>query len=288
VVLFYIKKPCGETLLNFTFGIFTNKIFLELHIKKGEIFMEKKIVALQLYTVRDFTEKNVAETLRAVKKMGYDYVELAGTYGMEFLEFKKMLDEIGLCAISAHVPFNDLQNDMEGTISAYKTLGCKYIVIPMVDAEFLPGGKNCARDFFEKFCAACEAAAVVPAYHNHAFEFEKLSCGAFKLDKLFSDVPALFAELDTGWITAAGQCPEAYIKKYAERCPIIHLKDTVLVGENKFEDRPVGKGSQNMAGIIETAVSCGAEVFVAELDKAEKITSLEAAEESRNFLKKYF
>ncbi|MCL1845256.1 MAG: sugar phosphate isomerase/epimerase [Defluviitaleaceae bacterium] len=246
--------------------------------------MSKPFVALQLYTVRDFTENDVAGTLRKVKAMGYDFVELAGTYGMGFAEFKAILDEIGLVAISAHVQYDDLRADMDGTIMSYKSLGCKYVIIPMMANDLLPGGTNCTKEFFANFCEACKKADVVPAYHNHAHEFEKLPSGEFVLDKLFADVPALQAEIDTGWVTAADLCPEAYIKKYTGRCPVVHLKDTERVGD-KYEDRPVGKGSQNMPGIVDAAIAAGAAGLVAELDRAVGLSSLDAAKISREYLK---
>ena len=37
-------------------------------------------IALQLYSVRDHMEKDMDATLKAVKEMGYDYVEFAGYF----------------------------------------------------------------------------------------------------------------------------------------------------------------------------------------------------------------
>lgn len=213
------------------------------------------------------------------------YVELAGTYGMDFPVLRTLLDDIGLKAVSAHVMPDALKQDMAKTISDYKSLGCEYVIIPMIGEESLPGGDKCEKAFFDEFCTACTAAGVVPAYHNHAFEFKKLPCGTFVLDKLFEEIPELKAELDTGWIRAAGQSPEAYIKKYAPRCPIIHLKDTIEM-EGGYEDRPVGKGSLDMPAIIKAAEK--AEGFVVELDNAVGITSLQAAQESLAYLKSLF
>jgi len=249
--------------------------------------MEKTFVALQLYTIRDFANEDTAGTLRKVKEMGYDYVELAGTYGLNFSEMRELLDEIGLTAVSAHVQFDALREDLTGTVSAYKKLGCEYIIIPMLPAERLPGGGEYAqtKDFLKTFCAECKEAGVIPAYHNHAHEFVRLPNGEFKLDVLFNDIPEIFAQLDTGWVKAAGQNPEAYIKKYAGRCPLIHLKDTIVNSYNGYVDKPVGKGSQNIPGTIETALAAGAVGFVVELDKPFDQTSLEAAQESREYLK---
>jgi sugar phosphate isomerase/epimerase len=245
--------------------------------------MKKPFTALQLYTVRDFTAQDTEGTLRKVKEMGYDYVELAGMYGLKAWELRKKLDDIGLNAISAHVQFKSLEENMAGTIADYKALGCKYIVIPMLAEELLPGGTGCAKQTLENFCTQCKKAGIIPAYHNHAFEFKKLPCGTFKLDKFFEDLPEMYAQLDTGWIKAAGQSPEAYIKKYSGRCPVIHIKDTIEVDEG-FEDRPTGKGSQNIPSTIEAALAAGAAGFVVELDKAVGLTSLEAAKESRSYL----
>jgi sugar phosphate isomerase/epimerase len=239
--------------------------------------MKKPFVSLQLYTVRDFATDNLEKTLREVKKMGYDFVELAGTYDLKAAEFRKLLDEIGLVANSAHVQFNALEENLHGTIAEYKQIGCEYIVIPMLAAEKLPGGSECVKDALEKFCAACKKEGLVPAYHNHAFEFEKLPDGMFKLDKLFYDLPDMYAQLDIGWVKAAGQSPEAYIAKYAGRCPLVHFKEP--------EALPVGKGSQNIPAVIETALASGVEGFVLELDKSVGMTSLEAAAESREYLK---
>jgi sugar phosphate isomerase/epimerase len=247
--------------------------------------MKKPFVALQLYTVRDFIAEDLQGTLRKIKEMGYDFVELAGTYGLEAIAFRKMLDEIGLSAKSAHVGFDALEENLHGTLAEYKKLGCKFIVIPMLEKEKLPGGSECSKDALEKFCAACKSEGLVPVYHNHDTEFETLPDGTFKLDKLFSDLPDMYAEIDTGWVTAAGQSPEAYIAKYAGRCPLVHFKDTAANADNVFEDRPVGKGSQNIPKIIEAALSGGVEGFVAELDKAVGMTALEAASQSREYLK---
>ena len=61
-------------------------------------------VALQLYSIRTDMEKDVLSTLKAVKEMGYDGVELAGFYGIAPAQMKAYLDEVGLIPVSAHVP----------------------------------------------------------------------------------------------------------------------------------------------------------------------------------------
>ena len=60
-------------------------------------------IGLQLYSVRQALTENLLETLRLVKNMGYDYVELAGgRYGLSGREMHKALSEAGLTCISVH------------------------------------------------------------------------------------------------------------------------------------------------------------------------------------------
>ena len=65
--------------------------------------MKKCPIGLQVYSVRDFAEKDTYDTFKQIKEMGYDGVELAGTYGKSVSEIKAMLDEVGLELVSAHV-----------------------------------------------------------------------------------------------------------------------------------------------------------------------------------------
>ena len=57
---------------------------------------------LQMYSVRDVTDKDLAGALKKVAEMGYGIVEFAGFFGHEAAEVKAMLDEYGLECLSTH------------------------------------------------------------------------------------------------------------------------------------------------------------------------------------------
>ena len=59
-------------------------------------------LGVQLYSVRDDAAKDIEGTLKAVKAMGYDGVELAGLYGKTPEELKALAESVGLEIISAH------------------------------------------------------------------------------------------------------------------------------------------------------------------------------------------
>lgn len=263
-------------------------------------------IALQLYSVRDDIAADFEGTLKKVKAMGYDGVEFAGLYGKSAAEVKKMCDEIGLIPISAHVPYGELLKGDE-TFKIYAEIGCKYIVIPWINGEYLAGGEKNAEfnENVRKFGELANANGMKLCYHNHDFEFQKVD-GEYKLDRLYNDVPAelLLTQLDTCWVNVGGENPADYIRKYNGRIEIIHLKDFVggksenmygLIGtdgkeapkeNSKFELRPVGSGVQDFPAILKATEEVNAKWVIVEQDNPSMgKTPIECAQVSINYLK---
>lgn len=267
--------------------------------------MKKFPIALQLYSVRDFAEKDMRGTLQKVKALGYDGVEFAGLYGYAPEDVKAMCEEIGLVPISAHVPIDDLLKP--GTVAAYKTIGCRFIAVPWLGEERRPGHEKYAQTLKDIVAIAEEVnrQGMTLLYHNHDFEFVKVD-GAYALDIMYENIPAdlLQTELDSCWVRVGGADPSAYVKKYSGRAPVVHLKDYVgeksehmyeLIGVDstakeeetaKFELRPVGDGVQDFPSIIAACEQAGTEWLVVEQDTPSGgLSSLACAERSRNYLK---
>ena len=264
-------------------------------------------IAVQLYSVRDDADKNLYETLRQIKDMRYDGVEFAGLYNNKPEEIKKMCDDLGLCPVSAHVPYYDMVADCKSVLSDYAKIGCKFVAIPYLTPECRPGTDG--------FADVVKNAAIIGAtakelgmqllYHNHDFEFDKIG-DKYALDVLYETVPAdlLKTELDTCWVKVGGENPSDYIIKYANRSPVVHLKDYVggksdnmyeLIGiesEKKqadtqaFEFRPVGSGCQDFVSILEASKKAGAKWVVVEQDQPSMgLTPIESIKKSINYLK---
>ena len=262
-------------------------------------------VAVQLYTVRDDVKADMKGTLKKVKEMGYDGVEFAGLFDNSPADIKAWCEEIGLNPISAHVPIDELVADLEGTVAKYNEIGVKYIVIPYVIEERRPGGEKFAEtlEYMKKIGAECNKYGITQLYHNHDFEFVDLD-GKYGLDVIYDTVPAdlLQTELDCCWVKVGGEDPAGYIRKYAGRAPIVHLKDFAgekssdmyeLIGIAKkvtapgaFELRPVGYGCQDFYGILKASEEAGTEWVIVEQDRPSmEKTPLESIEMSRNYLK---
>ena len=263
-------------------------------------------IAIQVYSVRDAAAADFRGTLEKIKAMGYDGVEFAGLYGYPAAEVKVMCAEIGLVPVSAHVSYQEMMTDPRGVLSAYAEIGCKYVAIPYLTPELRPGT--------EGFAEVVENAAMLGRiakelgmyllYHNHDFEFEKIH-GKYALEVLYDTVPAelLGTELDTCWVRVGGEEPAAYVRKFAGRAPVVHLKDYAggksdnmyeLIGiesEKKTEDapfefRPVGYGVQDVPTIISAAEYAGAEWLVVEQDMPSMgLDPLGCAEKSIGYLR---
>lgn len=267
-------------------------------------------IALQLYSVRDFIEKDFEGTLKEVKAMGYDGVEFAGLYGHSPMEVKTMVEKAGLIAISAHVPINDLLKDIPGVVAQYKEIGCKYIAIPSLGEDRRPGHSRYEETIedIEKIGKEARKQGMVLLYHNHDFEFVKVG-EKRALDIMYETVPKEYLEtqLDTCWVNVGGEDPVKYIEKYADRAPVVHLKDFVmpskkpahmyeLIGEKndtdkkakeEFEFRPVGYGAQDMPSIIRACEEAITSWVVVEQDRTSMgKTSMECAKMSIDYLKK--
>ncbi len=274
--------------------------------------MKKAYIGYQIYSAREEAEKDLLSVLKELAKMGYDGVEFAGFYGYSADQINAMLAETGLKAISSHAGIPATTEEMFASIAFHKAIGCEYIAIPYLDEAHRPGSAGFGitiRNIY-RFGYLCKQAGIQLLYHNHDFEFIPLS-GEYGLDFLYDavDPEILKTELDCCWVKFSGNDPAAYIRKYAGRAPVVHLKDYVGQQDGKqpyalintdgsgkddgaadteattFEFRPVGYGCQDVVSLIEAGLEAGAKWFIVEQDQWYDRHPLEAAKMSRDYIK---
>lgn len=264
--------------------------------------MKKWPIALQVYSVRDEAAADFAGTMKQLKAMGYDGVELAGTYGMTAVECKKILDQVGLELVSAHVNIDLLEDD--AVLEDYAATGIRFVAIPWLVGPGDEAELEAVIARIRKIGERVRAKGMQLLYHNHDFEFEKIG-GGYILDAYYSRIPAeyLQTELDTCWVNVGGEEPAAFVRKYTGRAPIVHLKDFAgsksenmyaLIGTDsakedsagKFEFRPVGYGLQDIPAILLAAEDAGAGWVVVEQDSPSMgKTPMESVKMSIEYLK---
>lgn len=271
--------------------------------------MKKFKVGIQLYSLRDAMEKDMDATLKAVKEMGYDYVEFAGYFGKSAEEVKALLDKYGLECISVHQAIGIFEEEGKAAVDYLNTIGAKYCAIPWYAKEEYYNNWDKTVELFAKVSDLLKDGGIQLMYHNHDFEFGKID-GEYILDKLYSALPSdvLMPQLDSCWVHYAGVNPADYIRKYSGKMKVLHLKDFVcekLGGgpvyalidedgnemkpkskdESGFKFVPVGTGIQDWESILAAAEDAGIECVIVEQDMSVDRDPLDAAKMSRDYLK---
>ena len=244
-------------------------------------------VALQLYTVRDELATDLSGTVRQVADMGYAGVELAGTGGLTATQLRDLLAETGLRPAGSHVGLPVFEESLDQVIADSLTIGIKYVGVPALSQDLrVPKGFRSVARRLNKIGAELKEAGLVLYYHNHAFEFKVID-GVRGIDILYgeTDPDLVKLEIDVYWVQYAGEDPAAWIRAYAGRFPLIHLKDMVGVGDGRtFAE--VGEGVIDFAPIFEASEAQGADWYIVEQDRCAR-PSLESARISLENLAKW-
>ena len=226
-------------------------------------------IALQLYTVRERAAADLVGTLEALAGIGYTAVEFAGYQGVPVPDLRAALDRLGMRAIACHVPYARLADEPERTLDEVRTLGADFAIVPFLAADQRADADAVARlaETFNGWGERCRAAELTFAYHNHAFEFERLqgSSGSTMFDILTekTDPALVYLELDVYWAAFAGVDPLDLFRLHTGRIPLVHLKD--MADTPGREDAPVGTGTIDWAHIL-AAAEAGARWYIVEQD----------------------
>lgn len=266
--------------------------------------MKQFQIGLQLFSVCREMEKDMAQTLKKVKEMGYDYVEFAGYYGKEAKEVRQLLDDTGLKCISVHQNAAPFLTDGQKIADDIKILGAPYCAIPWCDPKRLKGS-DLWEETVEQFIRMGEILKdnnIQLLYHNHDFEFASRE-GKLLLEWILETVgeDMIFPELDTCWVKYAGQDVLELLKRYTGRIPLLHLKDFVTERYPQNETElgaayyrqfglefcSLGQGVQDFTSILTAAEAAGVEYLIVEQDPSEAIPPMEAVRQSREYLKTF-
>jgi len=245
-------------------------------------------LALQIYTLRQaLAPEQIADTLAKTKAMGYDGIEWFGLMGMPPAALAGITRDAGLEFFSVHINIGDILTCDTALMDEMAAAGAKYLPIGWLPENRLAGGAEFAETCDRIRAYAKEAAkrGMKVLYHNHAFDLAPLD-GTTKLDLLYGALPAdvLSAELDTCWLYSGGVDAAAYVTKYADRTPIVHLKDCVQAGGHAGF-MPVGSGVLDWDAIL-PCCSHAEWLCVEQDDPSEGLDPFRCAEMSAAFLRK--
>lgn len=233
--------------------------------------MKSLPISLQLYTVRDEVEKDYVGTLRRVAEIGYAGVEFGGTGDLSPEEFKQVLADLGLKPTGQHIPLDRLETDLDRVLDDTQTIGNRYVVCPWLPEDRRRDAEDWKRtaELFDSIGARCRDRGLAFCYHNHSFEFTRFD-GGYGLDLLYgnSDPDLVKAEIDTYWVQHGGESPAAYLRKYADRTVLVHLKDMLADEAKTFAE--VGEGILDWDAVFAAAGTGMAAWGIVEQDRCRR------------------
>lgn len=252
--------------------------------------MQNVKMASPLYILREQCATDLFSVLRKLKDIGFDGVEFLGFFGHGADEVRRCLDDLAFRALGNHVAYQSFLHDIHGTLDFHAAVGCAYITIGDLGAAGFPGSPtwNQTLDGLIQINEQAQKYGITLLYHNHDTELIDHVDGQALLDAILSSTPkqVLSFEPDLGWIEiGGGNCAE-YLTRYADRCPVIHLKDYYSADNAKlgfvrdflpqrgsaergyFEFRPTGYGVLNLPRLMPLCLSCAPEWFVMDHDLA--------------------
>lgn len=261
-------------------------------------------LGIQLFSVREEMAKSVEATIRALADIGYRRLELSnhnalndfGTgFGMSARDFKKLLEELGLEAVTNTVnPYTD--GNIDKLIEYHVEIGAKGLVLPVVWYETKDDVLRCCENI-NRWGKKCHEAGLYYLFHNHFHEFQKFD-GKTVVDMVLENTDPDYVgfELDTYWAMRAGVDPCDVLRQQGKRCKAIHQKDyakgredhinllelagTKGVSRDRFMEicqsvnyekdfTEIGDGIMDIQRIIDTALECtDAEYILLEQDHA--------------------
>ena len=226
-------------------------------------------IGLQLYSVGEDLQKDVAGTLRQVRAMGYERVETAGFGGLTAREFRTQLDRTQLVCPSTHLQMG--KRALELLFEDAHMVGAHYVVssgmFSSKSGEQTVDDYRVMADGLNEMGRKAKDAGLQYAYHNHNFELRKLDGDRIGYDVLLkqTDPGLVDFELDCGWMVAAGYSPVEYFRQYPGRYRMLHVKDfvatksasTSLAKDERPQGTELGRGHIDYKPILMAAARAG-------------------------------
>jgi len=226
-------------------------------------------IAAQMYTLREFlkTPSDIAATMKRVREIGYEAVQLSGLGMIMPLDLKRILDDEGLQAVITHVSVDRLLHDFDALVDEHKLWHCPNVAIGGLPAEY-----RGSKDGYLTFAGIASEIAhrlkehdLTFSYHNHSFEFAKFD-GKTGLAWFYEKAdPLVLAEIDTYWVQHGGGDPADWCARMKDRMLVVHVKDMVML-EGQQTMAEVGEGNLNWPRIIYACRQAGVQWYAVEQD----------------------
>ncbi len=266
-------------------------------------------MGIQLYTVRAEMKADPAGTLKKLSGMGYRYVEHANYgdrkfYGYSAVDFKKLLDDLGMKMYSGHTSMKpadwdstkkDFSDSWKNTILDAATVGQRYVITPSME-ESMRNNETDFKNYMDVFnqCGTlCQKSGMKFGYHNHSFEFNTSLGGVMLYDLImkYTDPTLVAQQLDMGNLYNGGAKAIDIATKFPGRFELMHVKDEIISKQpnhDKYESTILGKGIVGTRGICDLGRKTGGtKYFIIEQESYQEMTPLDSSKMDYDIMKSW-
>lgn len=256
--------------------------------------MKKAVQQFMLGTVMN-NEKQAQQTLSAIKKAGYDAIELCGfmihpmgmvvriltqAAGMPVgkggnLDWHALVKESGLEVVGLHLDLGTLEKDISACAEEAKSFGTKYIVITGM-YRFDYGSEAAVKELAQRLNKAGKALkeqGMELLYHNHNCELRRTESGKPAYEILLEETDPEYVnfEFDSYWFAEGGADPLDWMQKLGNRMKLWHINDrgsrvrgASMTPILKSDSMDLGTGNMPLDALLEQAKKTGCEGVILE------------------------
>jgi sugar phosphate isomerase/epimerase len=224
-------------------------------------------VGLELYSVRTEYTRDLAGTVTAVAKMGYELVEFWAPYFdwtvTQAKDVRRLLDDLGIKCHSTHNNGDRFTPEGLGkAIELNQIIGSRYIIQASAPRGSGQRGARSIDDWkalsekLTSFAEQLRPLGMATGYHNHQEEWRVLE-GQRPMDLIAANTPKdVVLQFDVGTCVEVGADPIAWINANPGRIKSVHCKDWGA-GQGRGYSVAFGEGDAPWLKIFEAVESAG-------------------------------
>jgi sugar phosphate isomerase/epimerase len=203
---------------------------------------------------------------------------------MKNTEFKKFTGDLGMSFISSHC---EIDKNFERKADQAAAIEMKYLIYNWPYSQQTVDEYKRKAELFNTCGEICRKAGIRFAYHNYESSFQLVD-GVYPHDILMKETDSALVDhqMDIYWVVSAGQDPETWLKKYPSRFRLCHIKDRIKGATERDASCNLGTGSIDFITILKTAKQNGMQYYIAEQERYDGTTPLQAAEADAEYMKK--
>lgn len=233
-------------------------------------------IGCQTWPVREMIAKDFPGTLKQLKTIGFQAIEMCSPEGYaengfgglknrSGKEVRGMIEDAGLKCVSSHFSLDELRKDQEGRIAWAKDAGLTQMLVATLSGPKNPTMDDVKRaaEEYNRIGEKAAAAGIVQGLHNEDFECTMVD-GQRTYDLLFQLLDPKFVKFQFQVSTISeGFDAAEYFRKYPGRFVSMHVQGWSAKTKSIVA---VGKGTLDWKKIFTAAKTGGIQNYFVEMD----------------------